>query len=655
MANGLDKLEKLFSKRRPAPSRDTTASNIYGSAPSASAQSDPPSSPEPVFPQAPFVRPKANANRMRARNELFVSSPRSCAGTNSSSSRSGSWRLSSSDAQAMSDRPRQSSYSSTASFHIPSRNTSLLARRYDRKPGGLIQLHLPGETKTIIKPPPPPPPPSLPNSPPPTGPPPVLGDTKRAQKCLLEALPIYPAQRFETPPPSDQDEFRFPSPPSARGRLPSASQSHFTPDASPDMGPKRDSLLSVPKTSSDLQRKSISAPPSRRATSVASSAPLLKDDWRDSYVPDVDVNISPKPKSVFQDPPVQEFLTLTDEDIAEIKIKAPSKPPTRLPPPPPVLPPNGRSPAFVPNKRVSTMHSPSLAPDEVAAFQAARIAKKYDFDFLYIVNFWPSHMSHLHRPSDASKHSSHSSSTISSATSSSSKPPSILYSPTSDCATTKNSTPRNSMQAPSEGGSYHIADCCPDSASTSPRSGRITGRLLAGYGLNTLEAPFRLSAKAHRKILREGTDGWIEYRKSDAQENEFARGYARSFYTGSTAQHMAPSPRRSSAPDASNGNSNDTMAVQADGGAVGVRKSVSTTAKGKTGKNRTKPWSPPVNRGIVFAAYRRPRGHGGTVHSSKAELDALEREAETLVELILDFHQGRRRWELYQEAMRASE
>lgn len=686
MTNGLDRLERLFSKRWPAVSRNTTAPNMYGSAPSASAQSDPPS-PEFIFPQAPFIRPNANATRMHARDELGVSSPRSrsIAYTSSSGSQSSSWRLSDSDTQAISDKGHQNNYSTIASSHLTSRSSSLLARRHDRNPGGLVQLHLPGETKTIINHPSSPHPPrSIP-----AGPSPVLDDTKGSQKCLLEALPIYPAQRFETPPPSDQDEINFSSPPSAHGRLPSTGMSHYTPEASPDMIPRRDSTLSEPKTNTDLKRKSLSAPPSRRATSIASSAALLNDDWRDSYVPDanvdvdVNVNASPKTKSVFQEPPVQEFLTLTDEDIAEIKIKAPSKPPARLPPPPPVLPPTARSQPFIPSRYSSVMLSSPLAPDEVAAFQAARIAKKYDFDFLYIVNFWPRHMSHLHRPSNGSRHhsqhsSSTNSSTISSATTSSSRPPSILYSPTSDCHITKNSTPRNSLQGPSGAGAFHIVDCCPDSSSVSPRSG-MTGRLLAGYGLNTLDGPFRLSAKAHRKILREGTDGWIEYRKGDARDNEFARGYARSFYTGPAQPSVAaaPSPpRRMSTPaDASNrdssGGGTTTADHQTDGGAVSVRQpvNVSTTATVTGPKmSKDKNWNmdldegkkilskkpPAVNRGIVFAAYRRPRSHGGTVHSSKAELDALEREAETLVELILDFHQGRRRWELHQEALNVS-
>ncbi|KAK7714129.1 hypothetical protein SLS64_004226 [Diaporthe eres] len=671
MANGLDRLERLFSKRKSAPARDTTASNINGSAPPASAQPEP-DSPllEVVFPPPSFIRP--TANRMHARDEFELPSPISVARTSSSDSARNSRRLSHLDTREMNDSRRRSGPATTASFHLPSRTSSLLTRRHDRKPGGLIQLQLPGGTTSSDKPPchsPQSPSADISST---------SEDQKVAQRRLLEALPIYPAVKVETPPASDQDEFNFPSPPSStRGRLPPAILSPFTPEPSPDMIPQRDSILSEPKTSSDLRRESVSTVPSRRTTlATISSTALLDDDWRDSYVHDPQITVSPESGSVFQEPRVQDFLALTADDLAEVRTRVPSNPPLRLPPPPPVLPPSVRSPAFSPSRRGSNMLAP-LAPDEVAAFQAARIAKKYDFDFLYVINFWPKEMSHLHRPSEPSNHPSIPSSALSSPTSSFSKPPSILYSPTSDCPTTKNSTPRHSLQAPSDTGStgsgdFHISDCCPESAgilgSPRPRAA-VAGRLLAAYGLNTLDGPFRPGARAHRKILRDGTDGWIEYRKTDAKENEFARGYARSYYTSTDEV----SPRRASAPG---GSSNTTtisaaaaaasasrLATQAEG-AVAVRQSFSSAVGSVAGRARNSasargagagPPAARVSRGIVFAAYRRPRGHGGTVHSSRAELDALEKDAEALVELVLDFHQDRRRWEVYQDARRASD
>lgn len=675
MANGLDRLERLFSKRKSAPARDTTAPNITGSAPPAPAQPEPGSpSLEVVFPPPSFIRP--TANRMHARDEFELPSPISVARTSSSDSARNSRRLShldNRDSREMNEPRRRSGPAATASFHLPSRNSSLLTRRHDRKPGGLIQLQLPsGTTSTHNKPPC-----HSPRSPP-TESSSISEDQKVAQRRLLEALPIYPAVKVETPPASDQDEFNFPSPPcSTRGRLPPAILSPFTPEPSPDMIPQRDSILSEPKTSSDLRRESVSTVPSRRATlATISSTALLDDDWRDSYVQVPPAAVGAESPSVFEEPRVQDFLALTADDLAEVRTKVPSNPPLRLPPPPPVLPPSVRSPAFSPGRRGSSNMLAPLAPDEVAAFQAARIAKKYDFDFLYVINFWPKEMNHLHRPSDPASHPSIPSSALSSPTSSYSKPPSILYSPTSECPTTKNSTPRHSLQAPSEAGSstgsgdFHITDCCPESAAGigGPRPrGATAGRLLAAYGLNTLDGPFRPGARAHRKILREGTDGWIEYRKTDAKENEFARGYARSYYTSAAE---AP-PRRASAPGGSTAcaaaaaaatSEASRLATQTEG-AVSVRQSFSSAVMPAAGRARHsasarvagKAAPARVSRGIVFAAYRRPRGHGGTVHSSRAELDALEREAEALVELVLDFHQDRRRWEVYQDARRASD
>lgn len=669
MANGLDRLERLFSKRKSAPARDTTASNINGNAPPAPAQPEP-GSPllEVVFPPPSFIRP--TANRMHARDEFELPSPISVGRTSSSDSARNSRRLSHLDAREMNDTRRRSGPATAASFHLPSRTSSLLTRRHDRKPGGLIPLQLPGGTTSTDRPPC-----HSPQSPS-TDISPTSEDQKVAQRRLLEALPIYPAVKVETPPASDQDEFNFPSPPSStRGRLPPAILSPFTPEPSPDMIPQRDSILSEPKTSSDLRRESIfTVPsiPSRRTTlATISSTALLDDDWRDSYVHDPQATVSQESGSVFQEPKVQDFLSLTADDLAEFRTKAPSNPPQRLPPPPPVLPPSVRSPAFSPSSRRGSNMLAPLAPDEVAAFQAARIAKKYDFDFLYVINFWPKEMSHIHRPSEPTNPSSIPSSALSSPTSSFSKPPSILYSPTSDCPTTKNSTPRHSLQALSEEGStvtdFHVTDCCPESAGIGgPRlRPAVAGRLLAAYGLNTLDGPFRPSARAHRKILHEGSDGWIEYRKTDAKENEFARGYARSYYTSTDEV----SPRRASAPGGSSSaaaaaaaaTSASRLATQTEGavsvrqsfssvvGSVGGRARNSASAKGVGAPTRR------VSRGIVFAAYRRPRGHGGTVHSSRAELDALEKDAEALVELVLDFHQDRRRWEVYQDARRASD
>ncbi|KAF3762641.1 hypothetical protein M406DRAFT_72625 [Cryphonectria parasitica EP155] len=685
MANGLDKLERLFSnKKKAAHSRHTSESYINGSIPDPRALPQEAASPC-QFPQSPFIRPKANV--MQPRNELLRCSPRSIARTNSSRSKRFSKTSSAGDSlkETMSDRRRPNSYSTTASFHIPSRTSSLLSRRNDRFPGGLVQLQLPRETafadgSTQSKPS------SEARTLPRKGEKPTTTiNTTTIQRGLLDALPIYPAARVETPPPSDQDEISFPSLPQ-HGHNPSTVLLQLTPEPSPEMTPQRDSPLSEPKSSPGVKRETASAP-SRRATD-ASAPLLLDDDWRDPYIHDpqsnststnTSTNTSPNTKVVFRDPPVEDFLSMTYEDLAEVKMTYPSDPPPTRAPPPPVLPPNALSP-LSPVSSTSPMSpispvlplvrspmpssSPAMAYSQVAAWEAARIAKKFDFDVVYVANFWPARMNHLHNPRKPSTMAAVSDLSPTSAASSANSsfshsiPASLLSSPASDRHTTatRSSTPRNSLQGatssahmPSELFAQPLVpnpDCCPESGRPVRNSGPMRGCLLAGYGLETIAAPFKLNTRVHKKILR--TVGWIEHRNSAAKENEFARGYARSFYTGSTLPFAAtPStPRRSSAPDAS---------VQASFAAKSTPSTPPPLCTKEGPKRHEIAQSKHnVNRGLVFVAYRRPRGPSGSVNSSTAELEALGKEAEALVELILDFHVERRRWEAAQEARRAS-
>lgn len=688
MANGLDKLERLFSTRkRAATNRHTTEANIIGIVPDPlrvaqtktpahaharrpsdwqlqlQAQLQSPLQPEsPLchFPPSPFIRPKTSA--MQPRNELSVSSPQSVAGTSSSSSRSprlssSTFSFDSSIKDTMSETNRQSTYSTTASFHSPTRTSSLLTRRHDRLPGGLIQLQLPCDTVSVD---------GSTNAPyfPDASVFPLKEESKDVQKCLLDALPIYPAPTVETPPPSDQDEFRFPSPPD-RGREPCATLIQLTPEPSPNMIPQRDEVSNEPQSSSEIKRDTSTASPSKRMT--ASSVPLLEDDWRDSFIHETQASASPDARIVVREPAVEDFLALTYEDLAEVKVEHPSKPPSQRAPPPPVLPPSARSQSFTSALRSPIGASPALASSEVAAWEAARIAKKYDFDVVYIANFWPSRtMNHLHSPRAPARaaptaSASAPTSAVSSAHSSFSQrsfsgsfPPSPASGRLTTTNTSRSSTPRSSFQgathpslrsppppsdifASSQPPSPATTDCCPRSGARAvrrARPGAMSGSLLAGYGLETIAAPFRLNSRVHKKILR--TEGWIEHRRADAAENEFARGYARSFHTGSSAvasaTAVAPAPVatvRHSAPEVGSARGKDV-----------VPRSRGSDANEK------------IDRGIVFVAYRRPRGPGGTVHSSAAELDALEKEAETLVELILDFHKERRRWESLHEAAR---
>lgn len=344
---------------------------------------------------------------------------------------------------------------------------------------------------------------------------------------------------------------------------------------------------------------------------------------------------------------------MEDDDLAELRAPYPSRPPHRRAPPPPVLPPNARSPTSPLNYYHSrTLPSPSVAASQVAAWEAARIAKKFDFDVVYVANFWPSQTNHLHKPSDRGVAAISASSSVSSRSSLSSfsfpdPNTSLLSSPKSDrfATRTRGSTHRSSADGAvgqvlsklSERPLLPMADCCPNSGKPLQRSNALKGCLLAAYGLETIVAPFKLSTRVHKKILR--TQGWIEHRNSAAKENEFARGYALSFYTGTTPdpQAVPGTPKHLSL--------QDEVSVQR---SFASKKEPATPLQ-QSGKYCTHSFATArgqkvINRGLVFVAYRRPRGPHGSVNSSSAELDALGKEAKALVDLILDFHVENRRW-----------
>lgn len=610
MAKGLG-LEKFFSRKKYAAAsnrrRSTPDPNIHGSVPPSPEQPD---ATEVVFPQAPYLRP--TAFRMCARDNDLA--PPSKPGSHLSPSHSQrtqrtqrTARLSSAESHDMNSIRRQGSLSSNGSLRIPERKSSAQTRQHDTPFGGMVPVQLPREprrsaddidrraqfilSKNLFPQPP----------------------RKNTHNALMEALEIFPAPRVDTPPPSDHDESSLNSPKSpTHPHIPSSVPllSQPTPGPSPEMIPMRDSLMSEPKSSGEF-------PPTPNSTFSRKTAP---DDQESTSIPQTQpTNTSSMPKAVLQDPNTRDFLMLRDDDVAEARPARPtrparpvtySQPPRELPPPPPVLPPSARSPPFsqvtnhaMPASRVARR------PIEVAALEAARIATKYDFDLLYIVNFWPTRMAHLHDNCVGKQ-----ASVPASPTESIMEPRPLL----SSSGSSRFSTPRHSMQALLQANANPCSNRA-DHPNVHSRTG-MTGRVLAAFGLDKIEAPFRLSSAAHKKILR--TNGWIEWRQDNAKEDEFARGWACNFYAG-----HAPSNGIQSTPETE-----------------------SEIRKGK-GKPRKKELN---NRGIVFAAYRKPRGNGGTVHSGAAELAALYGEAEALVDLLLDFHVMQRKQETYDTARRAS-
>lgn len=293
---------------------------------------------------------------------------------------------------------------------------------------------------------------------------------------------------------------------------------------------------------------------------------------------------APKDDFVFEEPTVETFLSLSDDDIADGPPVTP--PPSRLastrlgsgraptcdlPPDPPVFQipsPKSGSKRYSP---LICLSSPLTSrPAKVAAFECQRIAQRFKFDLIYIVNLWPENLGQASRCSSSSI----------------------------PCPGFSLGSPRRARSRTPLPGSY--------------RWPMLTGRLLAGHGLANLQTPFMISSEAHTKILRQ--DGWVEWRDPFPSHEHFSRGYSRAFYAGVSPD--CPAGIRGSPQQPSN------------------RSVVSLGEKRRSQQ--------PKNRGIVFAAYRFPEPDGTSLRTDSAQLEALHREAETLVEMLLDIHKTER-------------
>ncbi|KAL2261707.1 hypothetical protein VTK26DRAFT_3580 [Humicola hyalothermophila] len=349
-------------------------------------------------------------------------------------------------------------------------------------------------------------------------------------------------------------------------------------------------------------------------------------------------NCCPNSEPTLQEPSVDDFLALSDDDIADGQSTLrPGKGPQ---PPIPRLPPNPPSAPMPP--RIARTYQPltpcpflTTLPGTAAAFEAARIAIKYRFDLVYVVNLWPSSMSHSGRLPNFARFPGIPIST-SPARDTPSSPPSSPVSVAS-CSSEHDSGFEDGQPLPSPRGRR----------SRRSSGGGITGRLLAAYGLPTITYPFRISAPVHQKVLR--TPGWLEYRSERGVADEFARGYSRAFHTGyyyGPARTHAYGHHRAAAAGAdktflsrkNNNNNNNSSS------------SSSSSSNNNNNNNSNSNYSPPLsprrkptttrlaNRGVVFAAFRLPDRHGRARPSDPAELDALYRDAEALVDMVTDVH-----------------
>ncbi|KAK2590441.1 hypothetical protein QQS21_011872 [Conoideocrella luteorostrata] len=500
MANGLDRLERLFAyKRKQSPSPNGRADRIV----------------QPIelqFPSASFIRPKTS--RMTARQEIHL---------RQAAERSPSVPDIFGAQRAVHSRT-YGSVSTDTNCELEKRlvrSPSFTHRQAENLVSGLQEFQFPT-------------PPSRNGD---TSPVSLTFDTTnldqvprlpspRSRSPLHISIPSY---RLDTPPSSDPEDNGSNSPsPTTKGpqNLLPVPACLPTPDESPEIRPVPDSQLRSVKSVDDLDK-----------------ALAIEDQFGESFdqqslgrtysQSSITYSTHSFCSSSLREPDFNEFFNLSDDDIAESTPNSPDLEPVGddvL-----TLPPMELSiSASVPlTSSLLTLSPPRASrPAAAAAFEAARIARRYDFDLVYVVNLWPETSQYV---------------------STADKP--------------------------------------------------MVGRLLAAHGLHHVPSPLQVSADVHMHILR--THGWIEYRNNKPQPQDLSRGYGCAFYTG---QYARSNSLRPASP------------------VSGVR------------------LSEKIDRGIVFAAYRKPcEGVNKLGRSfSHRELGELHRDAEALVEMVIDIHVANR-------------
>jgi hypothetical protein len=529
MAASLPKLERLFSKRKglaspPAEPNDLSVAN---------------DALQHIFPAPSFIRPKSA--RMVARDEVLVTTPQSKRAYSMPEPQIP-------QVPAIPGHAYKTSSASTGKLpNSPTRPGSLFTRRAGAAVSALHEFRFPvpsggghherGDVSPVEL------------SSPLISPRHTMDAKSRSSPTKISIPP-----RADTPPGSDSGES---SPKAFRDKsLPALPRNHLpTPGPSPEMAPVPDSRLGGSK-STEILDTALYSYIQRRLDSSLAKAKMRKAASHSNLTP---TSHLPSSNTVLKEPSFNDFLDLSDEDIAETRPETPAPPPQHaLPPTPPATASTTSSQCSSDTTSLLTLSPPYASrPATAAAFEAARIAARYNFDLVYVVNLWPEN--------------------------------------SLKAELSKSNT--STLQGPPRG-------TCLDSLDgpiVQARTG-MTGRLLAAYGLSTVKSPFRISAAVHSKILK--ADGWIEYRNEDANQDEWTRGYACAFYTGKYG-------RRASADS---------------------QTSLPTTT-GQQG----------VDRGIVFAAYRKPREDGSSgIGCTPAELDSMHSDAETLVEMLIDIHNAHR-------------
>lgn len=499
MATGFDRLERLFSiKRKPSFASVSVATSINTPT-------------EPQFPSPSFIRP--TATRMAAREEvrLRIATSRSPSVPDVTPSRLGSL----------------SSHASSPGFsRSPTRSPSLLGPhpREDSLVAKLREYQFPNSPSPEEK--------ATPMST-------ALEIREIPSPRSQSPLRLRATPRLDTPPSPDLEDIESCRRSFESIRVPTTSyDTPPTPEYSPEILPVRNArnLLADSKIFDIAIDKALFEEIEDQLLQTF-DYPSLNDSFSDSSLSEASSN-----SSTLREPDFNEFLNLSDDDIAEVapdNLDVESDSGTQLHSP---LPMDTSPPSPKPSPLL-TLTPPSVSrPATAAAFEAARIARRYDFDLVYVVNLWPG-------------------------------------------------GPRG-----------QVFDL--ESASSCKRP--LVGRLLAAHGLDQVPSPLQISPEAHATMLR--SKGWVEYKNAEAQLHEIARGYACSFYSGKYSQ---------------------SCSHDRDSPVSGVR------------------LSEMIDRGIVFAAYRKPRiGPCRLGHSFTGEdLSSLYGDAETLVEMLIDIHTRNRQYQ----------
>ncbi|KAK1757941.1 hypothetical protein QBC47DRAFT_296235 [Echria macrotheca] len=578
MAGGLDRLERRLDKLERFFKRKGSAGGTVSGA-SSPRKSD---SIFRTFPQPSFIRP--TSTRMLARDEASLnlrptrahslpetpSTPRLMSLTSSNEGEA--------SPGSQFSTPRQPAPGLSVPPRIPKRSSSLSPTRRPASLASLAELlefsfansHRESDTMK----------PTLSRSRPRSGSISPTGKTGRRRRPNKVDGQSRAPNIALTPPPSAEYDKTFGSAQLALEKeLPAVPPpNELTPRPSPRLVPLPEPRADEFETNLDV---GIQRPKSLDASSTFSKEARVALRKSLSFSTLVELRSS-KLSPILKEPTLSDFMSLSDDDIADgalprigrspTRLTTVSKPPTcGLPPDPPVL---ASSPQISAGTRLLTL-SPPLAtrPATAAAFEAARIAAKYKFDLVYVVNLWPS--GGLSRNNSVFEHAS----------------PSVEPGPDESSADQAASpTSRHTKVA-------------------------LTGRLLAAYGLHSVMSPFRISAPVHLKMLR--SNGWLEYRCENGAPDEFCRGYSCSFYTGH------------SSPDSSRGRSMGEDSPD----------TKQNRRRGGTAPNRGVVFA-------AYRLPRAAAENTDTdtdIDSDAAELEALRVDAETLVNMLIDIHMTQRK------------